>query len=128
MGMEETKRLRSNMKLNEKEANAVLRRVRVSPQKLNLVAQLIRGKNTVTALGILLYSKRRIAIDVRKTLLSAIANATNNMGLDKDKLVVKEAYVGHSIHLRRFMPRGRGRSSAIKKPFSHLTIIVREES
>lgn len=116
------------MKLNSNEAKAILRQVRVSPQKLNLLAQMIRGQHALKAMAVLLHSKKRIAIDVRKTLQSAVANAQNNQGLQPNKLVVKEAFVGSSIRLRRFMPRGRGRSGMIYKPFSHLTIVVREEA
>ncbi|MDR0744454.1 MAG: 50S ribosomal protein L22 [Holosporales bacterium] len=108
-------------------AKAILKKVRVSPQKLNVVASMIRGMKTDKALGVLLYSKKRIAIDVRKTLMSAIANAENNNGLDSNALYVKEAHVGYSIKLRRFHPRGRGRGGIITKPFSHLTIIVEEK-
>lgn len=122
------RRRKNNMKLSSNESKAILRQVRVSPQKLNLVAQVIRGQNAVKAMGKLLYSKKRIAVDVRKTLQSAIANAQNNQGLNPEKLVVKEAFVGSSIRLRRFMPRGRGRNGVIYKPFSHLTIVVREEA
>lgn len=106
---------------------AVLRRLRVSPQKLNVVASMIRGMKTDRALATLLYSRKRIANDVRKTLLSAIANAENNSGLNPDALYVKEAYVGYSIKLRRFHPRGRGRGGVVTKPFSHLTIVVEEK-
>ncbi|MDR3031100.1 MAG: 50S ribosomal protein L22 [Holosporales bacterium] len=107
-------------------AKAILRKVRVSPQKLNVVASMIRGMKANKALGALLYSKKRIAADVRKTLISAIANAENNNGLNPDALYVKETYVGYSIKLRRFRPRGRGHSEVITKPFSHLTIVVEE--
>jgi large subunit ribosomal protein L22 len=107
---------------------AVLRKIRVSPRKLNLVASMIRGMKAKKALDILIYSKKRIANDVRKALTSAIANAENNGGLNSDLLVVKEAYVGHSIKLKRFHPRGRGRGGVITKPFSNLTIVVSEGS
>ncbi len=107
-------------------AKAILRKVRVSPQKLNIVASMIRGMNTQKALSVLMFSKKRIANDVRKTLLSAIANAENNNGLNSDNLFVKEAHVGYSIKLRRFHPRGRGRGGVVTKPFSHLTIVVEE--
>ena len=113
-------------KLADNEARAVLRTIRISPQKLNLVAALIRGKAVDTALADLEFSRKRIAATVKKTLESAIANAENNHGLDVDSLVVAEAYVGKSIVMKRFMARGRGRSSRIEKPFSHLTIVVRE--
>lgn len=112
--------------LNDNEARAVTRTVRVSPQKLNLVAAMIRGKPVQTALADLSFSKKRIAGTVKKTLQSAIANAENNHDLDVDSLVVAEAYVGKSIVMKRFHVRGRGRASRILRPFSHLTIVVRE--
>ena len=112
--------------LADNEARAVLRTIRVSPQKLNLVAALIRGKKVSTALADLTFSKKRIALDVKKTLMSAIANAENNHDLDVDALVVKEAYVGKALVMKRFSPRARGRVGAIQKPFSNLTIVVRE--
>jgi large subunit ribosomal protein L22 len=100
--------------------------LRVSPQKLNLVAQLIRGKKVATALADLEFSRKRIARDVRKCLESAIANAENNHDLDVDDLVVAEAHVGKALVIKRFAARGRGRVGKILKPFSHLTIVVRE--
>ena len=112
--------------LSESEAKAIARNIRVSPQKLNLVAQLIRGKKVATALADLQFSRKRIARDVKKCLESAIANAENNHDLDVDDLIVAEAHVGKAMVLKRFHPRGRGRSGAILKPFSHLTIIVRQ--
>ncbi len=112
--------------LADNEAKAVHKMIRVSPQKLNLVAQLIRGKKASRALSDLEFSSKRIAETVRKCLQSAIANAENNHDLDVDSLVVAEAHVGQSIRMKRFMARGRGRASRIEKPFSHLTIIVRE--
>ena len=112
--------------LDEKEAQAVLRTVRTSPQKLNLVAQLIRGKKVATALADLEFSRKRIAVQVRKTLQSAIANAENNHDLDVDNLVVAEAHVGKALVMKRFNPRARGRVGGIMKPFSNLTIVVRE--
>jgi len=112
--------------LGETEAKAVSRVIRVSPQKLNLVAQLIRGKKVATALADLEFSRKRIAKDVRKCLESAIANAENNHDLDVDDLIVAEAHVGKSIVIKRFHARARGRASGIMKPFSHLTIVVRE--
>ena len=112
--------------LNDNEARAVTRTIRVSPQKLNLVATAIRGKKVQTALADLTFSRKRIAETVKKTLESAIANAENNHDLDVDNLVVAEAYVGKSITLKRFHVRGRGRASRILRPFSHLTIVVRE--
>jgi large subunit ribosomal protein L22 len=112
--------------LKENEAKAVTRTIRVSPQKLNLVAALIRGKKVQTALADLTFSRKRIAGTVKKTLESAVANAENNHDLDVDNLVVAEAYVGKSIVMKRFHVRGRGRASRILRPFSHLTIVVRE--
>jgi large subunit ribosomal protein L22 len=112
--------------LPENEAKAVARMLRVSPQKLNLVAQLIRGKKVAAALADLEFSRKRIARDVRKCLESAIANAENNHDLDVDELVVAEAHVGKAIVIKRFHPRGRGRMGRIFKPFANLTIIVRE--
>jgi len=112
--------------LAENEAKAVARTLRISPQKLNLLAQLIRGKKVATALAELEFSRKRIARDVRKCLESAIANAENNHDLDVDDLIVAEAHVGKSLVMKRFSPRARGRSGAILKPFSHLTIVVRE--
>lgn len=113
-------------RLPDNEARAVLRTIRISPQKLNLVATLIRGKKVAKALNDLEFSRKRIAGTVRKTLESAIANAENNHDLDVDALIVSEAYVGKSLVMKRFHARGRGRASRIEKPFSHLTIIVRE--
>jgi large subunit ribosomal protein L22 len=113
-------------RLSEAEAMAVARNLRVSPQKLNLVAESIRGKSAEAALSELTFSKRRIAGDVRKTLQSAIANAENNHQLDVDRLFVAEATVGKSIVMKRFRPRARGRAGRIIKPFSNLTVIVRE--
>ena len=112
--------------LPENEAKAVARMLRVSPQKLNLVAQLIRGKKVATALADLEFSQKRIARDVRKCLESAIANAENNHDLDVDDLVVKEAHVGKALVLKRFHARARGRGARILKPFANLTIVVRE--
>ena len=112
--------------LGENEAKAVARMLRFSPQKLNLVAGLIRGKAVAAALADLEFSRKRIARDVRKCLESAIANAENNHQLDVDDLIVAEAHVGKAIVLKRFSPRGRGRMGRIFKPFSNLTIVVRE--
>ena len=112
--------------LSENEAKAVARLLRISPQKLNLVAGLIRGKKVSSALADLEFSRKRIARDVRKCLESAIANAENNHDLDVDDLVVAEAYVGKALVIKRFHARGRGRAGAILKPFSNLTIVVRE--
>ncbi|MHC5307101.1 50S ribosomal protein L22 [Bartonella sp. LJL80] len=114
--------------LKDNEAKAVARTIRVSPQKLNLVAALIRGKKVNTALADLTFSRKRIAETVKKTLESAVANAENNHDLDVDSLIVAEAHVGKSIVMKRFHVRGRGRASRIERPFSHLTIIVREVS
>jgi large subunit ribosomal protein L22 len=112
--------------LPDNEAKAVARMLRVSPQKLNLVAQLIRGKKVAMALSDLQFSQKRIAKDVKKCLESAIANAENNHDLDVDDLIVSEAHVGNGIVMKRFAPRGRGRSGRIFKPFSQLTIVVRQ--
>jgi large subunit ribosomal protein L22 len=112
--------------LPENEAKAVARMLRVSPQKLNLVAQLIRGKKVSTALADLQFSQKRIAKDVKKCLESAIANAENNHDLDVDELIVAEAHVGKALVLKRFHPRGRGRMGRILKPFANLTIVVRQ--
>jgi large subunit ribosomal protein L22 len=112
--------------LAENEAKAVAKMLRVSPQKLNLLAQLIRGKKVAAALADLEFSRKRIAKDVRKCLESAIANAENNHQLDVDDLVVAQAHVGKGLVIKRFHARGRGRSGKILKPFSHLTIVVRQ--
>ncbi len=113
-------------RLSESEAMAVARNLRVSPQKLNLLAESIRGKSAEAALSELTFSKRRIAGDVKKTLQSAIANAENNHQLDVDRLFVAEATVGKGIVMKRFRPRARGRAGRIMKPFSNLTVVVRE--
>ncbi|MEL6996691.1 MAG: 50S ribosomal protein L22 [Pseudomonadota bacterium] len=110
----------------ENEAIATLRMLKTSPQKLNLVAGMIRGKPVDKALTALTFSKKRIAIDVKKTLESAIANAENNHGLDVDELVVAEAYVGKNLVMKRGRPRARGRFGRIMKPFSQITIKVRQ--
>ncbi len=112
--------------LKDNEAKAVLRMVRTSPQKLNLVAAQIRGKKVDKALAELEFSRKRISESVKKTLESAIANAENNHGLDTDSLVVAEAFVGKALVMKRFHARARGRGARIEKPFSHLTIVVRE--
>jgi len=112
--------------LPENEAKAVARMLRVSPQKLNLVAQMIRGKKVATALADLEFSRKRISTEVRKCLESAIPNAENNHDLDVDDLVVSQAYVGKALVLKRFHARARGRGARILKPFSNLTIVVRE--
>ena len=112
--------------LPENEAKAVARMLRVSPQKLNLVAQMIRGKKVDTALAELQFSRKRISTEVKKCLESAIANAENNHDLDVDDLVVSQAFVGKALVLKRFHARARGRGARILKPFSNLTIVVRE--
>ncbi len=112
--------------LTQTEARARTSTIRISPQKLNLVAQLIRGKKVGAALADLTFSRKRIAGDVKRTLESAIANAENNHQLDVDSLVVAEAHVGKSLVLKRWTPRARGRVGSIHKRFSHLTIVVRE--
>src|SRR6201991_1688134 len=112
--------------LADNEAKAVARMLRISPQKLNLLAQLIRGKKVATALADLEFSRKRIARDVKKCLESAIANAENNHDLDVDDLVVSQAHVGKALVIKRFTPRGRGRVGRIFKPFANLTIVVRE--
>jgi large subunit ribosomal protein L22 len=114
--------------LADHQAEATLRNIRISPQKLNLVAGLIRNQPANQALGTLTFSKRRIAVQVKKVLQSAIANAENNHQLDVDRLVVSRAEVGKSIVMRRFMARGRGRASRIEKWFSHITIVVSEQA
>jgi large subunit ribosomal protein L22 len=113
-------------RLKDNEAQAVARSLRVSPQKLNLVAQLIRGKKVDKALADLTFSRKRIAKDVKKTLQSAVANAENNHSLDVDQLIVAEAYVGKNLVMKRFHTRARGRMGKILKPFSQLTVVVRE--
>jgi large subunit ribosomal protein L22 len=110
----------------DNEAMAIARMLRTSPQKLNLVAGMIRGKKVEKALADLTFSKRRIAGDVKKCLQSAIANAENNHGLDVDTLVVAEAWVGKNLVMKRGRPRARGRFGKIMKPFSEITIKVRQ--
>jgi large subunit ribosomal protein L22 len=112
--------------LPDNEAKAICKMLRVSPQKLNLVAQMIRGKKVAMALADLEFSRKRISTEVRKCLESAIANAENNHDLDVDELIVAEAFVGKALVLKRFHPRGRGRMGKILKPFSNLTIVVRQ--
>ncbi len=121
MGQEKNPR-----RAEETEALATSRMLKVSPQKLNLVAQLIRRKPVAKALADLTFSKKRIAGDVKKTLQSAIANAENNHGLDVDDLVVAEAWVGKNLTLKRGSPRARGRYGRIMKPFAQITIKVRQ--
>jgi large subunit ribosomal protein L22 len=110
----------------DNEVQAVCRNIRISPQKLNLVAQLIRGKKVDKALADLTFSRKRIAQDVKKTLQSAVANAENNHNLDVDSLVVSEAFVGKNMVMKRWRPRARGRVARIMKPFSQLTVVVKE--
>jgi large subunit ribosomal protein L22 len=114
-------------KVSDKEALAVGNTIRGSARKLNLVAQMIRGRKVEEAMSILKFSPKGMAEDVRKVLASAIANAENNHNLDVDALVVAEASVGKSISMKRFMTRARGRSSRIVKPFSRLRVVVREQ-
>ena len=114
-------------RVGETEARAYSRSIRVSPRKLNLVAQLIRGKSAEAALAQLKFSPKRIAEEVLTVLESAIANAENNHQLDVDQLFVAEAYVGKSLVMKRWQSRARGRVGHIVKPFSNLTIIVREK-
>lgn len=115
-------------KLPENEAVATTKHIRISPRKLNLVAGMIRGMKVSNALTQLTFSNKRIAVDVKKTLQSAIANAENNHNLNVDELVVKEAYVGKNMVMKRFHTRGRGKSAGILKPFSNLTIIVQQKA
>jgi large subunit ribosomal protein L22 len=110
------------------EARAVLRMTRISPQKLNLLAQLIRGRSVDKALAELEFSRKRAAADVRKLLKSAVANAENNHGLDIDNLVVAEAHVGKNLVMKRMNTRARGRGARIEKPFSQITIVLRDTS
>ena len=117
----------SPRKVGDKEALAVGNTIRGSAQKLNLVAGLIRGRKAEDALNILTFSKKAMAVDVRKVLASAIANAENNHNLDVDSLVVAEASVGKSLSMKRWNPRARGRASRIVKPFSRVRIVVREQ-
>ena len=114
--------------LADNEAKAVNRNIRTSAQKLNLVAAMIRGKPVEKAIADLTFSRKRIAKDVQTTLESAIANAENNHDLDVDDLVVAEAHVAKGLVMKRFRPRARGRTGKILKPFSHLTIVVREQA
>ena len=121
--MSKEKRARA---LADNEAKAIAKMLRISPQKLNLVAGLIRGKKVSSALADLQFSRKRIAVDVKKCLESAIANAENNHDLEVDDLIVAEAYVGKALVMKRFHARGRGRAGSIMKPFSNLTIVVRQ--
>jgi large subunit ribosomal protein L22 len=113
-------------RLPDTEAQAVVKSLRVSPQKLNLVAALIRGKKVEQALAELEFSEKRIASDVRKCVMSAVANAENNHALDVNDLIVAEAYVGKNLVMKRFHARARGRGASIMKPFSQLTVVVRQ--
>ena len=121
--MSKEKRARA---LADNEAKAIAKMLRISPQKLNLVAALIRGRKVASALADLQFSRKRIAVDVKKCLESAIANAENNHDLEVDDLIVAEAYVGKALVMKRFHARGRGRAGSIMKPFSNLTIVVRQ--
>jgi large subunit ribosomal protein L22 len=112
--------------LKDNEARAVTRLMRVSPQKLNLLAQLIRGKKVERALADLTFSRKRVAKDVKKTLESAIANAENNHSLDVDALVVAEAYVGKNLVMKRIRARARGRAARNEKPFAQITVVLRQ--
>ena len=114
-------------RVGDNEALAVGGQIRGSAQKLNLVAQQIRGKRAEDALNLLRFSPKGMAVDVRKVLASAVANAENNHNLDVDALVVAEASVGKAITMKRFHTRGRGKSTRILKPFSKLRIVVREQ-
>jgi large subunit ribosomal protein L22 len=116
---------KNTRRVADNEAMAVNKMLRTSPQKLNLVAQMIRNKPVEKALADLTFSKKRISADVKKTLQSAIANAENNHGLDVDELIVAEDYVGKNLTLKRGRPRARGRYGKILKPFAQLTILVR---
>ena len=117
---------KNSRRVAENEAMAKLRMLKTSPQKLNLLAGLIRGKKVDRALNDLTFSKKRIAADVKKCLQSAIANAENNHNLDVDELIVSEAYVGKNLTMKRGRPRARGRFGRIIKPFSEITIKVRQ--
>jgi len=116
---------KNKRRVKDNEAMAKVRMLRTSPQKLNLVAQMIRGKKVQTALDDLTFSRKRIAKDVYKCLYSAVSNAENNHGLDLDDLIVSEAFVGKNLVMKRFKARARGRGAKILKPFSEITIIVR---
>lgn len=112
--------------LEDNEAQAVLKSLRISTQKLNLLAGLIRGKKVDQAISELEFSRKRAANDVRKCVMSAVANAENNHGLDVNELIVAEAYVGKNLILKRFHARGRGRGAPVMKPFSQITVVVRQ--
>lgn len=117
---------KNQSRVSDNECRAFGKYFRTSPQKLNLVAQTIRGKNAGRALIDLEFSKRRVAQDVRKLLQSAIANAENNHGLDVDRLIVSEAHVGKTLKMKRFRARARGRAARIEKKLSNMTIVVKE--
>ena len=117
---------KSPRKVGDREALATATSIRGSAQKLNLVAALIRGRKVGEALNILQFSTKAMAVDVRKVLASAVANAENNHTLDVDALIVKEASVGKALMMKRFTPRARGRAAQIQKPFSRLRVVVRE--
>ncbi len=117
---------KNERRLEDNQAMAKARMVRISPQKLNLVAQLIRGKKVEHAMSELEFSRKRIAKDVKKVLESAVANAENNHDLDIDSLVVDQAFVGKNLVMKRFRPRARGRTGKILKPFAEITIVLKE--
>ena len=114
------------MQKNKTEIKAINKNIRTSPRKLNLLLKNIRGKKVDIAIRDLSFARQRIALDVKKTVQSAISNAENNFQHDIDNLIISEAYVGKSIVLKRFRPRAKGRASPIKKPYSNLTIILSE--
>ena len=120
--MGKPKRARS---LGDNEAKAIATNIKTSPQKLNLVAAMIRGKPVQAAIADLEFSRKRVADQVRKCVISAVANAENNHALDVDELIVSEAYVGKNMVLRRFHARGRGKASSVMKPFAQITVVVR---
>jgi large subunit ribosomal protein L22 len=115
------------MQKNDSTVKAVNRNVRSSARKINLLLKNIRGKKADTVIRDLSFARQRIAFDIKKTVQSAIANAENNFQFDIDNLFIKEAYVGKSIVLKRFRPRAKGRASAIKKPYTNITIILAEK-
>lgn len=122
------KNSKKKVSVRDEEAFAIGKMLRTSPRKLNIVAGLIRGLKVETALLQLTFCNKRIAADVKKVLMSAIANADNNLGMDVDNLIVHEAFVGKSLVLKRFAARARGRGARILKPFSQITIKLREKS
>ncbi len=121
-------KLANKKQIADNEAMARAKHIRTSPQKLNLIAELIRGKDAGRALLDLEFSKRRVAAQVKSLLESAIANAENNHGLDVDRLYIKEATVGRSLVMKRFRARARGRAGRIEKPFSNMRIVVKEKT